>query len=341
MTSDLILILSLCLLMCIPGGIAFGATTALFVRPRLILQWNPGRVVLFLFMVWAGIGVVLSPWMQLALFGSEQRIEGYMTWLVLAAVAMMAWEADEPDYIRWSLWLSVVGLSVANMLGMEPKLLTPVAFAALFAVGAGFFATRSALFACFCVMGAAFCGMRVGVAAALVAIVAVWLAKGCTKRQFRLLLGVVLALLVALPFTPAGKKLASIDFSTLGTGARTQLVNKSLTLAQERPFLGYGMDCGSKVLGVPSANVAQTGASYDRCHYGPMDWVLQVGFVGLSLLLAATGWVLACAFRFPTPYNLSCLGMVVAWWTFSLLNPPGIPATLMFLVGVIGAKEEK
>lgn len=336
MIVEALLFITLLLVLCLPGAMTLCATTALFVRPRLPIDWSIGRVFLVAFMGWMVVATVCSPWWETSLYGSDQRVEGLLTWLVLARIAWLLWETGDVGYIGVAAIFSLAIIAILYTFSVQ--ILTPVAFGALCAVVAGLFAVNLPWLSVLCVVGAACVGSRAGVLAALVGMGAAWVMAGNPSRRLKTLAAFALPLAVALAFTPVAQKTASLNLSTLGSGARSQMVAKCATLTYKRPLVGYGMDVGSEVLTRPGENVAQIGAVYDKVHFGPLDLVLQVGWIGLTFLLLSTGWVVGCAVKLKSSANMACFGAVIAWWAFGLLNPQGIPATMLFLACLVGAK---
>lgn len=303
---------------------ALGATAALFVYPKRRLAWSVGRALVAAWLAWALVSVFFSDTPAQAFYGTEGRVEGWLTWVLLARVAWQQWETTP--------LIGVLGI-VSLVAGLFfPVLLTPIAAGALAATVAGLFANTPWLAAA-CLVPAGIAGSRAGILAGCLALLAV----AAAKRQWRRILWASALVVCTLVLTPVGKKFLTLDPSTMGNGARSQLASWSIGKVMQSPWVGYGMD--SAPMHLPSANVAQPKAAYDRSHFGPMDMALQVGLPGLALLLMASGWVAACAWKRPTDRNAACLGAVVAWWAFGCFNPQGIPAGLVFLTALAGAEE--
>lgn len=140
----------------------------------------------------------------------------------------------------------------------------------------------------------------------------------------------VILLLTAglMPWKGLVARFKAIHIEAMGVGQRTVWMTEAYKQAKVLPLTGYGPDGLRYHLSHSKDN-----REYPvRSHYGPLDIVLQFGWVGYLLTLA----IVAAVIHTRSPV---AIGVMTGWVTFSLLNPLGTPAIALGLLVVLGARK--
>jgi len=354
------LLLSILWVFMLPGCLMMAATLMLFVVGTDSVYKNVHHRLFIVWLGWAFVCGLLSQHVEMAIYGYAWRMEGWLTWLILARLAWMYWEqmrdlrfitfmavlglgivaAASLDWVaKWHNWFrdfSEPRIALGGFIGMAGVLLwIRNRFLVLLTIPFLFMADSRS-----CVLG-------------MIAGILVWeISEAIRKKKTdtgEALSWLIVICGVIVLLCPLAFKFTRIDPATLGTGARAQWALQAQWLIKQHPIKGYGLDTLATVLWPPSGRgheLAHQGgklvdAICDKTHNIILDILLMTGWPGLILCLLTFGSALGTAWLFPTASNRACISGMIAWIVMGLVNPQGIPAHFLMLVCLIGINEQK
>jgi hypothetical protein len=143
-----------------------------------------------------------------------------------------------------------------------------------------------------------------------------------------------------IPFTGVYNRIAHLSGNNFGIGARSQWVLQGSELTKSVPVTGYGLDTLSRYLKPVKGAYQHKGAIVDRTHFLPIDMILQLGWIGYYIVLAILGCAVHIVLQNRTKQNVICLSLIVSWIVFNCFNPCGIYGHLMMLIGLMGIRSQ-
>jgi len=320
----------------------------LFVAFLLILVETPTKLnfelpqYLFLaWLAWAAICCFSSDHVQLAVNGFHLRLEGLITYVLLATYAVYYWWIFRNiSALRWFLAVALVIIPLLYMFlpqrTFQIVVMTEIAMAAMASLGAVLLWGLTPSTILIALLAIVLSANRTACVSMFSGIVVYFiLQKMRFKREIIL---IVLVIACILPFTQLARRFSDINFETLGTGARTQWLVQAFKLSQDRPILGYGLDTLSLYLKPATGPTQEAAVLTDKVHNIAFDIILQTGYPGFLLAFACLVSAIFITYKHRTEQNIACLAVVIAWLAFGMLNPHGILGHLVMIVSLFGIK---
>lgn len=325
--------------------LGFCAAFLLMVTPRYDFKLQPLHWLLIGWLVWCGICCWNSAYPVLSWVGYHLRVEGFLTWIVMASLAYFYWRVTLTEtFMQLGCALTLLlTLILNNVLSDEQFQLiafTPVALGSLCAVMAVTLYSIGPWMTVFIIPFIALSNNRSGLIAAIASLMVFIALRTGFKRFLRI--GGVFALLAGLIVicSPLKTKFAHISPSSMGSGARPQWILQAEDLSMALPVTGFGLDTLSKYL-KPVASLDKYGSTpvADKTHYLPYDIILMTGWIGYALFLAMAGVAVWIGITYRTERNVLCLSILTGWFVFGLFNPQGCYSTFIAIWAVFGLRE--
>lgn len=292
---------------------------------------------------------------NMSLFGYYKRWEGLPTWGLAIAFGYLFWKSSKLNH----LFITCVALLTVCLCIMlfQPNIFQNVIYGHI-TISAFVTVVACMLMAknpAYCLAALPF-ALLTQQRCMLIGIGLAWLAyiglNFRNKHLFKIVSFIALATVVCMTAVLA-PKLSKLDLSTLGRGARVNMLHQTVDLFTLRPFTGYGIGTLSLVLKQPKGELAETfdhklssgkiikiDKTLDKSHNFFCDILLQTGLLGLVLWLFILTRMVYLTYIFPSQTNVACLLGMAGFIGFSMLNPSGIPAMFMACLCVMGIEKQ-
>ena len=339
------------------------AILCLLLKPGFKIKFCSVQYLFGLWLAWVFVGSTFSDNNTIASIGYWGRMEGFLTWGLLSAMAWAYWTGceEETKFELFKLPVTMRGLDlifIASLLIFTSivlvimfvwpvqsmafflKIMPDNALAGFSSIGAVLLFAYTPIAAIPAVL-AALCSANRTVLIAIVSGITCFYLLTNFKRSLRASIIVFLILLAIIPFTTIGKRISTLNTSVMGIGSRSQWVLQGSELSKSVPVMGYGLDTLSVHLKPAKGKYIHKGVVVDRTHFLPIDLILQTGWIGYYLALAMLACALHVTLKYRTKQNIICLSVIVSWIAFNCINPSGVYGHLIMLIALFGIRKDQ
>lgn len=337
----MIFALTFLLMLFAPGNSWLFFSILIFSYPHIKVTKDIPQKLFLAWMAVAFIACIFSQYKAMAFFGNSLRMEGFLTWLLIARLAWLYWETQENfDFLLIVLIVAIIiffGWSLLN----HKAVLVKMSMAGLAAVAISIMWAWMPSSAILYLPLVIFSDSRAAVIGAIggITVHTVLKHRKAIVRKWRGIAMISVGVLVLIAISPVGRHFRSFSIDRAGAGARTHWIIESVRGAS---FIGHGLDTQSNYLTQKKGDeVDRAGGRSvliiaDRAHNIIFDTLLTTGIVGLLVLLLIFGSALGMAINYPSNRNLIAISGISAWAIVGLMNPQGISAHILATVCLIG-----
>jgi hypothetical protein len=339
------------------------AILCLLIKPGFKVKYCNVQYLFVIWLVWTFLGANLAENNSIASTGYWGRMEGFLTWALLACMAWTYWACTEKEttFELFKLPVTMRGLDLifTCSLLVFTALITiimffwPVQSIAFYTnimpdnALAGFASIGSVLLFAYTPIAAipsilaALCSENRTVLISIFVGISSFYFLTNFKKSMKTIAIVLLVVCAVVPFTNIGHRISTLNVDVMGIGSRSQWVLQGSDLARSVPVTGYGLDTLSRYLKPAKGEYVHRDVVVDRTHFLPIDLILQTGWLGYYLVLAMLACAIHVTLKYKTKQNIICLSVIVAWIAFNCINPSGVYGHLLMLIAIFGIRKDQ
>ncbi len=325
----------------------FSSCMLLLVDGKKIVKYTSNHRLFLVWMVWITICCVFSAYPYISFIGYHLRVEGLLTWVVMAALAYFYWTVFETHLPMIGLCAGILILSLFGLtfLPQEQFYLigfTPVALASICCVFSVLLWSASPPLVLLMIPLLIYSNSRSAVIGSMAGIGLFILMKSANWKKILLYSSsALIAMAILIQFTPLKAKFANIKPSAIGKGARAHWIKEGAKMTLTLPVTGLGLDTLGKYLTeAPDADYRHVHAICDKTHFFLLDIILMTGWIGFLIFLFMAYSSIKTTLAYQSDRNITCLCVMAAWAVFGCFNPQGCYSTMLAIWAFMGVRKE-
>ncbi len=320
----------------------------LLMNEKHALKLANHHIMFLVWMAWILICCWFSDYRYISMVGYHLRVEGLLTWIVMASLAYFYWvtfaERDAMSILCLVVMLlTVTGLNILSTDMFNLIAFTPVALGSICCVMFILFWSVSPAASILVVPFFIASNSRSAIVASIVAVAVYSLLKSKDAKKLTIYATLALLIISAVIYcTPLKQKFSNIKVGSIGTGARSHWIKEGAKQSLHLPITGYGLDVLANYLTpAPTSEYRQRNANCDKTHFLVMDILLMTGWIGLGIFSVMAWYALKTAYYYRSDHNITCFSVLVAWFVFGMFNPTGMYSTMIAIWAFIGLRKHE